>query len=125
VYGIWGALDATVPVNVAVRRLIAAVPGPVTIRILPNAGHQLPTDAGWEVDLANWITSPPDIDADDISGVEPASAAGVSILPASRWYLHTILHSIVSAGVAIAVFVVLSRRHRRSTNSLSPRESRR
>ena len=109
VYGIWGALDATVPVNVAVRRLIGAAPGPVTVRILPNAGHQLPTDTGWEADLANWIRSPPDIDADDISGVEPASAAGVSILPASRWYLNPILHTIVSAAVAIAVFVGLSR----------------
>jgi uncharacterized protein len=112
VYGIWGALDATVPVNVAVRRLIDSAPGPVTVRILPDAGHQLPTDTGWEADLANWIMSPPDIDADDIGGVEPRSAAGVSNLPALRWYLNPILHTIVSAGVAIAVFVGLSRGHR-------------
>jgi hypothetical protein len=112
VYGIWGALDATVPVNVAVRRLIDAAPRPVTVRILPDAGHQLPTDTGWEADLANWIMSPPGIDADDIGGVEPRSAAGVSNLPASRWYLNPILHAIVSAGVAIAVFVGLSGGHR-------------
>ena len=98
--------------NVAVRRLIDAAPGPVTVRILPGAGHQLPTDTGWEADLANWIMSPPNVDADDISGMEPTSAAGVSTLPALRWYLNPILHTLVSAGVAIAVFVVLSRGHR-------------
>lgn len=125
VYGIWGAVDPTVPVNVAVRRLVDAAPAPVTVRILPSAGHQLSTDTGWEADLANWIMSSPDIDADHISGVEPASAAGVSSLPASRWYLNPILHTVVSTGVAIAVFVVLSPGRRRSTNSLSPRESRR
>ncbi len=112
VYAIWGAADPVVPINVAVRRLTDASPCPVTVRILRSAEHQLPTESGWEVDLANWITSPPNLEADDITGVEPTSAVGVGSLPASRWYLNPILHTIVSAGVAILIFVMTSRKPR-------------
>jgi len=108
VYGIWGAEDPSVPINVAVRRLTAAVPRPVDLRILPNAEHQLPAGTGWQADLAYWIGSPPQLDADDITGVEPASAAGVSSLPASGWYLNPILHMVVSVAVAILVFAIKS-----------------
>ena len=44
----------------------------------------------------------------------PISTCPWSTLPASQWYLNPILYTIVSAGVAIAVFIVLTRRHRRS-----------
>jgi pimeloyl-ACP methyl ester carboxylesterase len=110
VYAIWGAADPIVPINVAVRRLTDASPCPVTVRILRSAEHQLPTKSGWEVDLANWIASPPNLEADNITGVEPASAVGVGSLPASRWYLNPILHTILSAGAAILIFVMTSRK---------------
>jgi uncharacterized protein len=110
VYAIWGADDPIVPINVAVRRLTDAAPYPVTVRILPSADHQLSPGSGWEVDLANWIASRPNLDADDLSGVEPASAAGLASLAAPRWYLNPILHTIVSAGVAILIFVMTSRK---------------
>ena len=112
VYAIWGAADPIVPINVAVRRLTDASPCPVTVRILRSAEHQLPTESGWEVDLVNWIASPPSLEADDITGVEPASAVGVGSLPASRWYLNPILHTIVSAGAAILIVVMTSRKPR-------------
>ena len=112
VYAIWGADDPIVPINVAVRRLTDAAPYPVTVRILRSAEHQLSPESGWEVDLANWIASPPNLEVDDITGVEPASAAGVGSLPGSRWYLNPILHTVVSAGVAIMIFVMTSRKPR-------------
>jgi hypothetical protein len=118
IYGIWGADDPTVPINVAVRRLTDAAPSPVTARILPGAGHQLPTGTEWEADLADWIASPANLGADDITGVEPVSAAGVGSLP-TLWYLNPILHTIVSAGVAILVFVMTSRKHRGGVASAS------
>jgi membrane protein implicated in regulation of membrane protease activity len=47
-------------------------------------------------------------------GTSAAILIGASQLaPGSRWYVNPILHTIVSAGVAIAVLVVLSRWHRR------------
>jgi pimeloyl-ACP methyl ester carboxylesterase len=123
VYSIWGADDSTVPINVAARRLSDALPGGITVRILPKADHQLPSDTGWEADLAVWIVSTPQLQTDDISGVEPASAAGVSRLPASRWYLNPILHGIVSGGVAILVFVITGQRARQSSTSTSGRQA--
>ena len=93
-YGIWGAEDPDVPINVAVRRLTDPARSPVTIRILPGVGHQPRPRTGWEADLADWIVSPANPDADDITGVEPASAAGVGGVPASLWYLNPILHTI-------------------------------
>src|SRR5829696_2577275 len=81
---------------------------PVAVRILPNAEHQLPAGTGWQADLAYWIASPPQLDADDITGVEPASPVGVSSLPASGWYLNPILHMVVSLAVAILVFAIKS-----------------
>jgi alpha-beta hydrolase superfamily lysophospholipase len=119
IYGIWGADDPIVPINVAVHRLTDAARSPVTIRILPGAGHQLRTGTGWEADLADWIVSAANLDTDDITGVEPASAAGVGGLPASLWYLNPILHIILSAGVAILVFVMRSRKHRGGISSAS------
>lgn len=118
IYGIWGAADPIVPINVAVRRLTEAAPSPVTARILPGAGHQLPTGTEWEADLADWIASPATLGADDITGVEPVSAAGVGSLP-TLWYLNPILHTIASAGVAILVFVMTSRKHRGGIASAS------
>ena len=75
------AADPIVPINVAVRRLTEAAPSPVTGRILPTIGHQLPTETEWEADLADWIASPANLGADDITGVEPVSAAEVGSLP--------------------------------------------
>jgi fermentation-respiration switch protein FrsA (DUF1100 family) len=106
VYSIWGADDSTVPINVAARLLTDAVHRSVTVRILPNAEHQLPSGTGWEADLADWTASPPQLHTDDVSGVEPATAAGVSRLPAPRWYLDPILHSTLSGWVAILVLVI-------------------
>ena len=108
-----------VPINIAVRRLTDAARSPVTIRILPGVGHQLRPRTGWEADLADWIVSPANPDADDITGVEPASAAGVGGVPASLWYLNPILHTILSAGVAILVFVMTYRKHRGGISSAS------
>jgi pimeloyl-ACP methyl ester carboxylesterase len=115
VYSIWGADDSTVPINVAAGRLTGAAPPPVTVHILPDAEHQLPSETGWEADLADWIASPAQLRTDDVSGVEPASAAGVSRLPSSRWYLNPIWHGIVSGGVAILVFVITRARGSRQS----------
>lgn len=117
VWAVWGAADAGVPVNQAVRIVNQQVSGPVAVLVVPGAGHQLPLESGYLQRAAAWIhsldTTSPSLTAADnvVTGGEPESALGVGQLPVLAWHGHPLLHLALSLTLAIASLAVRPRRH--------------
>ena len=105
VLGVWGAEDAGVPVNQAVRTVIDQVPVGVSVSIVPRAGHHLPIESGYLERAARWMRSMP-LSAppvhDDIRGVEPASAVAVPPVPRPTWFSHPLVQFAISVGLVVA-----------------------
>ncbi len=114
VLAIWGADDATVPVNEAYRRLHSALNRTLTALIVAGAGHDIVVDPDpWLATATNWMTSP---SAPALTGSEPSSAVGVAIPPARGLLTDPRLH--VAASTAIAAIITLAvwrraRKHRK------------
>lgn len=115
VLAVWGADDKTVPVNEAIRRLGATVPG-ARISVLSGRGHTFAVDDSWLGDLVGWIDSP----SAGATGVQPASMVGVPTGPAARWFTNPILHLGLSLIIA-ALAAIFPRRTRRPPRPSQPR----
>lgn len=109
VLGLWGADDATVPVGPAVRHLTGSAAQPVTVVVLPGAGHALDIRSGWPDLVAAWLAGP-DPAADTVRGVEPTITHGVPGLPRGAWFTSPIF-TLLGAAVAGLTAAVVRRRH--------------
>ena len=112
VLGVWGAEDAGVPVNQAVRAVVDQVPARVSISVIPTAGHHLQVESGYLERAAQWMRStalPAALVHDDVRGVEPASAVAVRVLPRPAWFLHPLIQVAFSLGLVVAFLAGSSR----------------
>lgn len=108
VYAIWGAADATLPVNAAYRALSASLSGPLAATIVPGLGHDLlrGTDQ-WLPAVAAWTKTPT---GSVLVGAEPDSDLGTAVPPAGTWFTDPRLHLALSAAAALAAGVLAGRR---------------
>lgn len=108
VYAIWGAADATLPVNAAYRALSASLSWPLAARIVPGLGHDLlrGTDQ-WLPAVAAWTRIPT---GSVLVGAEPDSDLGTAAPPAGTWFTDPRLHLALSATAALATGVLAGRR---------------
>ena len=109
ILAVWGAGDAVVPVGTAASRLTAAAGRPVTIRVLPGAGHRLDPGTGWLDQVAAWAVSPGTPSGADVGGVEPVTSHGVPTLPRGACFTAPPLH-LLGAGLAAATVMAALRR---------------
>lgn len=101
VMSIWGADDATVPVNEAYRRMTTTLDGDLFAYIVPNAGHDLSSDSSaWLSAAASWMKSPT---GDGLFGVNPTSDLGVPEPVTARWHADPRIHLAASSLIAGAV----------------------
>lgn len=112
VLAIWGADDATVPVNEAYRRLRVALGSALTAHIVGGAGHDIVGDPEpWLAIATDWMDTP---SGGGLTGSEPARTSGVARTPASSLLTDPRLHAAVSAAIAIIVSLAVWHRARRT-----------
>jgi pimeloyl-ACP methyl ester carboxylesterase len=112
----YGADDTSIPVNVATRRLLATVPAPLTIEILPDAGHRPPVASGYLSRVAA-LARTGEVGPGGVVGAEPASALGLAGTPTTSWYHDPVLQTGFSALVALTVGLLPWPRRRRPTSA--------
>ena len=111
VFGVWGADDATLPVNEAVGVISEEVHSPLSLHVVPGAGHQIPVDSRYLERVAEWLGDGGP-DAASVRGVEPTTVLGAATLPRPPWFSNPLIQ--LALGVAVAAAVSIRWRPRRS-----------
>ena len=118
VFAVWGADDATVPVNEAYRRLDSALKPPLTARIVAGAGHDIVRDPDpWLATATAWMASP---SGPGLAGSEPSTAAGVAIPPVRGPMADARLHVAASTATAAIVTLAVWRRAKKHREGETP-----
>lgn len=111
VLAVWGADDATVPVNEAYRRLHSALGDRLSACIVAGTGHDILADTDpWLTSVVRWMRAPY---GPYLTGTEPAASTGVAVAP--RLTVLTDPRSHVAVSSVIAIVTALAVRRRRIT----------
>ncbi len=108
VLALWGAQDATVPVNEAYRRLRSALGARLSAHIVAETGHDLLANTkSWLPRMVRWMREP---GGSSLTGVEPAQSLGVALPPQSLWFTDPRLHLGLSVGMAVITTLAVRQR---------------
>lgn len=101
---VFGGRDPIVPITQAAARLDEASPSPVSVMVLPDAGHS-PRPGAWTERVARWIRG-----GNPYLGVEGADLrrAGAPALPTPAWYLR--MWAQLALSLLLTVLLLTARR---------------
>ena len=108
ILAVWGADDASVPVNAAYRALPTG--NEISAHIVGGVGHDLLADPDpWFGSAVAWIDDPSD---QGLVGHEPVSAHGVATPHDATWFIDPRVHLAVSLTLALAGSLISRRRNK-------------